>query len=75
MLKATLTNGDLILGLDKENINRLRKDDPILIRHDEIGDVKGNIYIVYGDDMNSILNKLKAAITSKTKFKGSQGGH
>jgi len=75
MMKARLSNGDVIFGISKDNINALREDKPILIRNDEIGDITGNIYIIYANTNEALVRKLKKYISNKTKFTESEEPH
>jgi hypothetical protein len=59
MIIAKLNDGLFILGLDAENIDRLKKGQPILKSLAEFGG-KDDIAIVYGDtlqDIQAVLEK------------------
>jgi hypothetical protein len=56
MIKAII-NGNLILGLDKRNIERLTSDNPILFDGKPFG-FEGQIAIVYGDTLQDIADGL-----------------
>ena len=61
MLKAKITDGPYIFGLDAENIKRLTSGQPILIKMEEIGGV-GEIMIIYGETLSDIKNELESAM-------------
>lgn len=58
MLKARLKNGGLILGIDKINLEFLKKGMPIRVAHSEIGSTTDDIFIIYGDTMQHIIDEL-----------------
>lgn len=49
------------LGLSEENIKRLRKGEPILVRGDEIGFSDMDITIFYGETEEVMYQDLKKA--------------
>ena len=56
MLKIRSGN-KIILGIDRDNVDRLKEGKPILIQGVDIGlDVE--ICIAYGDDLQDILDEL-----------------
>lgn len=59
MIKARLSNGGLILGITKENVERLQQGKPIKVEHAEIGTTSGDIFIVYGDTAQDLMDQLK----------------
>lgn len=59
MIKAKLTNGDLVFGLSKENITRLQKGQPILFNLKEMGLEDRNVIICFGETENDIFHELK----------------
>ena len=56
MIKAII-NGNLVLGLDKENVKRLTSDKPILFDGKPFG-FDGQIAIVYGETLQDIADEL-----------------
>lgn len=60
MLLAKTTNDVFILGLDAENINRLKDGKPILISLAKAGG-HDDIMIMYGDTVDAIKAELEFA--------------
>ena len=58
MIKARLSNGVFLLGIDAENVRRLKADQPILISLSQLGGTD-DIAIVYGETLESIVDELK----------------
>ncbi len=56
MLKVKL-GGQIILGLDKENIRRLTANQPIHIKAESLK-VDEDIFIVYGETLSDIVKEL-----------------
>jgi len=69
MIKAKLSNNDLLFGLTEENIKRMKNNQPIKINLEDMG-LKGSIIIMYGTTGQSIRSQLQVmgAITDKTKI-------
>lgn len=69
MIKAKLTNGDLLFGISAENVNRLKKGQPILFNLKDMGLENRKVMIVYGeteqDIMAELINEDHADITTK----------
>lgn len=59
MLKATLSNGDLVIGISTRNVELLQARKPVIINKRDFGKVEGNIIIVYGDSLTEIFNELR----------------
>jgi len=60
MLRARLDDGTFVLGIDAENVRRLKRGQPILIYISELGgadDVR--LFFLYGDTLQDIQNALK----------------
>ena len=57
MIKVKTTDNKIILGIDKENVNRLQKGKPIRVHGNELG-IKQTIFIVYGDTLDDIVEEL-----------------
>lgn len=49
MIKAKLSNGDLVFGLSEENVRRLKEGQPVKINLKDMGLEDRNILIVYGE--------------------------
>lgn len=64
MLRARLNNGVYILGLDSENIRRLKDDHPILISLAELGGTD-DVLIVAGETLADIKSNLEKMFDSK----------
>ena len=58
MLIARLSNGAMILGLEEENLKRLKKGDPILKALSQYGGTD-DIIIIYGKDTQAIKDQLE----------------
>jgi len=56
MIKAKINN-NVILGIDAENVKRLKQGKPILVKGEEVGS-KENILIVYGNTLSDIQKEL-----------------
>lgn len=69
MIKAKLTNGDLLFGISAENVNRLKKGQPILFNLKDMGLENRKVMIVYGeteqDIMAELINEDHVDITTK----------
>jgi len=57
MLKAKLTDGTIILGLEAENVKRLKEDKPIRVQGKDLM-IDHDIYIIYGHSIEDITEKL-----------------
>lgn len=58
MIKVKLSNGMIILGLSEENIQRLKKGQPIRFDGRPMG-FPGDVGIVYGETELAILHELQ----------------
>lgn len=68
MIKATMSNGGILLGLSSENLKRLQEGMPIMIE-------AGNgwpmpVLICYGDTEEDLLEALAPIIDPSTKITG-----
>lgn len=61
MLKARLSNGDLVLGITDENVRRLKEGKPIRVNHAEVGDTQGDIYILHGETDGVLVEAIYEA--------------
>jgi len=59
MLRAKLSNGLYILGLDAENVRRLQKGHSILVSLAELGGTD-DICIMFGETLDDIKKELEA---------------
>jgi hypothetical protein len=64
MLRARLSNGVFILGIDAENVKRLKDGKPILVSLAELGG-HDDVMIMYGDTLLDIQDELEQASGSK----------
>jgi hypothetical protein len=64
MIRARLSNGTFLLGIDAENVRRLKAGKPILVSLAELGG-KDDVLIMYGDTLNDIQRDLEEATGSK----------
>ena len=60
MLRARLSNGLFILGLDAENIRRLMAGRPIVVSLAQLGGTD-DVAIMYGDSLADIAKELEQA--------------
>lgn len=60
MLRARLSNGAFILGIDAENVKRLKDGKPIMVSLAEMGG-SDDVCIMYGDTLQSIAAELERA--------------
>ena len=72
MLKATAEvegRRIVLLGIDKENVRRLKNDEPIKVSLDEMRIPENiDVYICYGDTLDDLVEKLQPAISFKTEI-------
>jgi hypothetical protein len=64
MLRARLNNGVFILGLDAENIRRLKDGKPILVSLAELGGTD-DVLIMAGETLNDIAADLEKVTGQK----------
>ena len=60
MLKLKTKDNKILLGIDSENVKRLKQGKPIRVKGSEIG-IENDIYIAYGETIQDILNELGIA--------------
>lgn len=58
MLKARLSNGVFILGLDADNVRRLKEGKPILLSLAQLGGTD-DICIMYGETLADMMRELE----------------
>ena len=58
MIKAKLTNGDLLFGISAENVNRLKKGEPIMFNLKDMGLEDRKVLIMYGETEQDIMAEL-----------------
>ena len=58
MLKAKTNTGDIIFGLSKQNIRKLKEGKPILINLEDLGLEKRRVMIFYGDTEKKMQDEL-----------------
>jgi hypothetical protein len=64
MLRARLSNGVFVLGLDAENIRRLQAGQPILVSLAEMGG-DDDVLIMAGETLNDIAADLEKVTGQK----------
>jgi hypothetical protein len=64
MLRARLSNGVFVLGLDAENIRRLQAGQPILVSLAEMGG-DDDVLIMAGETLNDIAADLEKVTLQK----------
>lgn len=64
MIRARASNGVFILGIDAENVRRLKEGKPILVSLAEIGG-RDDVLIVYGETLQDIARDLEEASGAK----------
>ena len=60
MLKARLSNGLFILGIDAENVKRLQGGKPIMVSLAALGGTD-DIVIMYGNTLDDIKTELESS--------------
>lgn len=58
MIRARLNNGTFLLGIDAENVKRLKAGKPIVVSLAELGG-KDDVMICYGETMADIIQELE----------------
>lgn len=61
MIRAKLNSGLIILGIDAENVRRLKRGLPIVVDLTDLGG-EGEVMIVYGETLEDIRNDLERAM-------------
>jgi S-ribosylhomocysteine lyase LuxS involved in autoinducer biosynthesis len=62
MIKAKTNTGDLLYGIDAENVRRLIAGKPIVIDMADMGGRKGTYTIImYGETLDDIKKEIEAA--------------
>lgn len=64
MLRARSSNGIFFLGLDAENVRRLKEGKPILVKLAQLGGTD-EVCIMYGETVQDIANELEKASGQK----------
>jgi hypothetical protein len=64
MIRARLSNGSYLMGLDAENIKRLTSGQPIEIDLTVLGGTD-KVLLVYGETMQAIMDELQEASGQK----------
>lgn len=64
MIRARLSNGTFVFGIDAENVKRLRLGKPIVIDLAELGGTD-KLCIMYGTTMADILREMEEATGQK----------
>lgn len=59
MLRARTSDGLFILGLDAENIRRLKNGEPIVVSLAQMGG-KDDVMIMYGETLEAIKSELES---------------
>lgn len=58
MIRARLSNGTFLMGIDAENVRRLQKGMPLVIDLHQLGGTD-KVLIVYGPTMHDIMAQLE----------------
>jgi len=70
MIKATMQTSEgkniLLLGLSKENVNKLKLGKPIHVTGSEVG-LENDVLLVYGDTEAEIYKELQPLIGTTTR--------
>ena len=64
MIRARLSNGLFILGIDAENVKRLKDGKPIMVSLAELGG-SDDVCIMYGETVQAIADELERASGEK----------
>ena len=64
MLKAKLSNGALVLGIEARNIDHFKAGHPLHLYGAEIGGFDGvtELYIVYGETLRDVYEQIDRAL-------------
>ncbi len=69
MIKAKLSNGDLVIGITKENVDRLQKGMPIAFNLKDMGLEERCVIITYGETEEKLYTGMMDHIDlDKTKI-------
>lgn len=60
MIRARLTDGSFVLGIDAENVARLKAGQSIGVNLAQIGG-KDTVYIIYGETLADVMRELGVA--------------
>ena len=60
MIRATLSDGRFLLGIDAENVKRMRDGKPIIVDLTTMGG-RDTVIILYGETMADIVAELEGA--------------
>lgn len=60
MIRARLTNGEFLFGLDAENVRRLKDGQPIVINLQPLGGTD-RLMLMYGETLADIMKELEEA--------------
>lgn len=60
MIRAALTDGRFLFGIDAENVRRLKSGLPIILDLGPLGG-KDTVLLMYGETMADILAEMRAA--------------
>lgn len=66
MIRARMSNGDFVLGIDAENVRRLKAGKPIVVDLREMGG-EGRVLITYGETLADIVAELEQATGQRFK--------
>lgn len=72
MFKAKTTDGDLIFGITKENVERLMKGQPIAFNLNKMGLEDRKVMIMYGENEDKIYEQLVDHMSLNTKINDEQ---
>jgi hypothetical protein len=63
LIKAKLSDGSLVLGIESRNVDKLKDGQPIHVHGTEIGGFDGatQIYIMYGETLRDVYDELNEA--------------
>ena len=60
MIRARLSNGDFLFGIDAENVRRLQQGMPLVVDLKELGG-SDRFMVMYGETLQDIKSELEAA--------------
>jgi len=63
MIKAKLSNGALVLGIEERNVEHLKAGHPLHLLAEEVGGFAGvtQLLIVYGETLKKVYDELNDA--------------
>lgn len=61
-----MSNGALVLGITRRNVELMMEGKPLIVRHEEVGDTTGHIMMVYAENMQELQKHFDPMIDENT---------